>query len=92
MKRRHQRLWVADDVRLNEAFASFVGEQGARQWFAVQGRSDEFAAHRQKAGAMAPAYRFAHAGQGPIGGASTPRPARPLRRSAGVPEKRPKRG
>ncbi|MYF10014.1 MAG: aminopeptidase [Gammaproteobacteria bacterium] len=44
----HRRLWVANDVPLNEAFASFVGEAGARQWFAVQGRSDEFAAHRQR--------------------------------------------
>ena len=44
----HRRLWVADDVPLNEAFASFVGEEGARQWFAVQGRTDEFAAHRQR--------------------------------------------
>ena len=44
----HRRLWVANDVPLNEAFASFVGEEGARQWFARQGRSDEFAAHRQR--------------------------------------------
>ena len=44
----HQRLWVADDVPLNEAFASFVGREGARQWLARQGRSDEFAAHRQR--------------------------------------------
>ena len=44
----HRRLWVANDVALNEAFASFVGEEGARQWLARQGRSDEFAAHRQR--------------------------------------------
>ena len=44
----HRRLWVADDVPLNEAFASFVGEEGARQWFAIQGRTDEFAAHGQR--------------------------------------------
>ena len=32
----HSRVWVDDDANFNESLASFVGDQGARQWLAVQ--------------------------------------------------------
>jgi predicted aminopeptidase len=41
----HSRIWAKDDVPFNEAFASFVGREGARVWFARQGRAADFAAH-----------------------------------------------
>lgn len=41
----HQQLYVRDDTAFNESFASFVEEEGLRQYLAVRGGSD--AAHRQ---------------------------------------------
>jgi predicted aminopeptidase len=41
----HSRIWAKDDVPFNEAFASFVGREGARVWFASQGKTAVFAAH-----------------------------------------------
>lgn len=41
----HSRVWVKDDAPFNESFASFVGREGARAWFAGQGRAAEFEAH-----------------------------------------------
>jgi len=43
----HSRVWAKGDVAFNESFASFVGEQGATQWFAAQGRSQEWSAHQR---------------------------------------------
>ena len=34
----HGRVWAAGDTAFNESFASFVGEEGARQWFARNDR------------------------------------------------------
>jgi len=41
----HSRVWVKDDAPFNESFASFVGREGAKAWFAGQGRAAEFDAH-----------------------------------------------
>ena len=41
----HSRVWVKGDAPFNEAFASFVGREGARAWFAGQGRSSDFESH-----------------------------------------------
>jgi len=41
----HSRVWVKDDAPFNESFASFVGREGTRAWFARQGRAAEFEAH-----------------------------------------------
>ena len=38
----HSRVWVKDDVAFNEAFASFVGRQGMRQWLLQRGEIDQF--------------------------------------------------
>lgn len=44
----HSRVWVKNDVAFNESFASFVGEQGAEQWFATRGHPDVWAEHQRK--------------------------------------------
>ncbi len=44
----HGRVWAAHDTAFNESFASFVGEEGARQWFARTDRLDEWLAWRQR--------------------------------------------
>ena len=36
----HQRLYVQDDTRFNESFASFVEQQGLRQWLASRGEAE----------------------------------------------------
>jgi predicted aminopeptidase len=36
----HQRLYVADDTPFNESFASFVEQQGLRQWLASRGEAE----------------------------------------------------
>ena len=35
----HGRVWVKGDVAFNEAFASFVGKAGARQWLGAEERA-----------------------------------------------------
>ena len=81
----HRRLWVADDVPLNEAFASFVGEEGARQWFAVQGPVRRVRGASAKAGGVAPADRVADGGENPPRNPVWPnggrRPSHPPKRS-----------
>lgn len=39
----HQLLYVKDDSDFNEAFASFVEQEGTRQWLAQQGQADRIA-------------------------------------------------
>jgi predicted aminopeptidase len=41
----HERLYVADDSELNEAFASVVEDEGIRRWLLQQGRAGEIGAH-----------------------------------------------
>lgn len=41
----HQQVYVADDTAFNESFASFVEQQGLRQWRTAQGLSREQQAH-----------------------------------------------
>jgi len=36
----HQRLYVTDDTPFNESFASFVEQQGLRQWLASRGEAE----------------------------------------------------
>jgi predicted aminopeptidase len=38
----HQRVYVADDTRFNESFASFVEQEGLRRWVAARGDSETF--------------------------------------------------
>jgi len=38
----HSRVWVRGDAAFNESFASFVGRQGAREYFASRGLAAEF--------------------------------------------------
>jgi predicted aminopeptidase len=40
----HSRVWIRGDATFNESFASFVGRQGAHDFFASRGRLDEFEA------------------------------------------------
>ncbi len=40
----HARVWVPGDTAFNESFASFVGDEGARQWFAGQERLETWRA------------------------------------------------
>ncbi len=35
----HQRFYVKDDTAFNESYASFVGQQGLRDWLRAQGRA-----------------------------------------------------
>ena len=42
----HRRVWVADDVAFNESFAEFAGEEGARRWYSLNGRTAEHDAYR----------------------------------------------
>jgi predicted aminopeptidase len=50
----HQALYVADDNEFNESFASFVEQEGLREWRAARGLppADEAAARRQQRFAM----------------------------------------
>lgn len=41
----HSRVWIKGDATFNESFASFVGRQGARDWYAAQERQAAFDAH-----------------------------------------------
>jgi predicted aminopeptidase len=41
----HSRVWVKGDAGFNESFASFVGRQGAREWFRSQQRLKDFEAY-----------------------------------------------
>ena len=41
----HQRVWVKDDAAVNESFATFVGETGARLWLRQTGREAQFDRH-----------------------------------------------
>lgn len=44
----HGEVWVKDDVAFNESFASFVAEQGMREWFAANPATlDQWQADRQ---------------------------------------------
>ena len=36
----HQQLYIKDDSSFNEAFATFVEQQGSREWLTAQGRED----------------------------------------------------
>jgi len=36
----HQLLYIKDDSSFNEAFATFVEQQGSREWLTAQGRED----------------------------------------------------
>ncbi len=40
----HGKVWVKNDVALNESFAGFVGQQGTRQWFDEQHRASAWTA------------------------------------------------
>jgi predicted aminopeptidase len=40
----HQQLYVRDDTSFNEAYASFVGEEGLRHWLRAQGDNETLAA------------------------------------------------
>ena len=42
----HRRVWIADDVAFNESFAEFAGEEGARRWYGLNGRTAEHDAYR----------------------------------------------
>ena len=42
----HRRVWVAGDAAFNESFAEFAGEEGARRWYAHNGRKAEHDAYR----------------------------------------------
>ncbi len=45
----HQQLYVKGDTAFNEAFASFVAEEGVRRWFAAAARpAEELAQWRQR--------------------------------------------
>jgi len=44
----HGRIWVASDTAFNESFASFVAEQGLRQWHASQGKQADWYAWRER--------------------------------------------
>ncbi len=44
----HQQLFVRNDTAFNESFASFVEQEGLRQFLAAQGRSDAAARLRRK--------------------------------------------
>lgn len=44
----HQRLYVRDDSSFNESFASFVEQQGLRQWLASRGEAELDPAARQQ--------------------------------------------
>jgi predicted aminopeptidase len=44
----HQRLYVQDDTRFNESFASFVEQQGLRQWLASRDEAELDALGRQQ--------------------------------------------
>lgn len=39
----HQRFYLPGDTRFNESFASFVEQEGLRQWLQQQGQSEQFA-------------------------------------------------
>jgi predicted aminopeptidase len=41
----HERLYLADDSEINEAFASVVEDEGIRRWLQQQGRAGEIVAH-----------------------------------------------
>lgn len=41
----HSRVWVKGDAPFNEAFASFVGREATRAWYAAEGRSADYEAH-----------------------------------------------
>ncbi len=42
----HQKVYVRDDTRFNESFATFVETEGVRRWLTARGESDELAADR----------------------------------------------
>ncbi|MEM9623017.1 MAG: aminopeptidase [Pseudomonadota bacterium] len=44
----HSRLWIKNDVALNESFASFVGRQGTAQWFTSRGQSQVWLEYEQR--------------------------------------------
>lgn len=44
----HSKVWLKDDVAFNESFASFVGEQGAAEWFHSQQRTGHWQAYLQE--------------------------------------------
>jgi len=44
----HQRVWVRDDVRFNESYASFVAERGSARWFADKGQGGLLAEARSR--------------------------------------------
>jgi predicted aminopeptidase len=44
----HSRVWVNGDVGFNEGFASFVGEEGMRQWLHSTGRDMDLAQYQQR--------------------------------------------
>ena len=41
----HQKLYIKDDSNFNEAYASFVEQQGVRQWLADNGKEDSIPAY-----------------------------------------------
>ena len=43
----HQRLYFQGDTDFNEAFATAVGQEGARRWLRARGRLKEWAQHEQ---------------------------------------------
>jgi len=44
----HSRIWLQGDVSFNEGFASFVGEQGMREWLVSQDRSEAYQRYLQR--------------------------------------------
>jgi len=44
----HQRLYLSGDTDFNEAFASAVGQEGARRWLRAQGRTRELAQYEKE--------------------------------------------
>ncbi|MCK6190290.1 aminopeptidase [Pseudomonas sp. EYE_354] len=44
----HQRFYVKDDTEFNESFATFVEQEGTRQWRAVRGLAPQSEATRQQ--------------------------------------------
>ncbi len=44
----HAEVWVPGDTAFNESFASFVGDEGARQWFVEQDRLETWDAWQDR--------------------------------------------
>jgi predicted aminopeptidase len=45
----HQRLYLSGDTDFNEAFATAVGQEGARRWLRARGRLEELATYEKEA-------------------------------------------